>query len=207
MKKQVFTLRDGWIWWLLAAASALVTVLAIRASPGAEAELAILGLVDAVILGLVALHYVQRLDWVNTWNDAWKTTTDVAVLVDHDAQKKFSPIELYPGVERVITEAVSWWASRSTDALDAARRRTKMHDALAGATVHVVGEPPSVKYLGKVAGYQDGQVVVAMVQPDLVATLGLVRHEVSHLCLSALGIDPGSAGEAHHAIFKQTGYC
>ena len=106
-----------------------------------------------------------------------------------------------------MSESVAWWAGRSTDALDVARRRTKMCVALAGATVFVVGEPPSVKYLGKVSGYQEGQVVVAAVQPTLQATLDLVRHEVSHLCLSALGVDPGVAGEAHHEIFRQTGYC
>ena len=42
--------------------------------------------------------------------------------------------------------------------------------------------------------------------PDDATFLNLVRHEAGHLCLSALGIDPGNYGNAHHAIFAAANY-
>lgn len=209
-KKSVFTLRDSWVWVLLALISSLVTPMAfLHNGVNSWPQLIITCLVNGSFLFFVAQHYYLRVRWVITWNRAYHTTSQTAVLVQCVLPEGVTVDDVYRSVDHEVNRCQVFWSLWKKD--DFLSDMEAVRGALTGATVLVVGELPSVPYLGKVLGYTDGlNVVVPLDQRvicDLPALMSLVRHEVSHLCLDALGVDSGPGGEAHHTIFSQTRFC
>jgi hypothetical protein len=195
-------------------------------------QLGILALVSVIFLLLTTYHYHLREGFVFAWNNAFQAATGVAIMVDDaatilmlkaDVINGSSDTSLKEKIAIEIDKCVLYWSKWYTtysntpgviavpSATCEAAAASRMDNALVGQTILVVAKPPIVNFIGKVMGFSDGANIVVTFDGDRVASeaalLQLIRHEVSHVCLSAAGIDAGYAGTKHHDIFAQTGYC
>jgi hypothetical protein len=189
-----------------------------------------MALVSLVFLALTTYRYHLREGFIWAWNHAYQTTTGVAVMVEDTALVLMIKAGIVKGstdntfndkISDLIESAVVYWAHWYQTYAPApgivklvfseAAAGSKMRDALSGQSLEVVSKPPVDSIIGKLAGYEDGLNIVVTFDGTGIASeaalLGLIRHEVSHVCLSAVGIDAGYAGTKHHEIFAQTGYC
>lgn len=226
--KKLFTFKDSWPWVLILLFVSIVTFFAFRANwndPTTHTKLDILGVVDLVFLALIAYHYELRERFVKLWNGSYHTSTNTAIIIQGFGNniKAFNalcnmgfPNEIYKAIDAKVTECIDYWAkwnnsNASGGDVKVVIDRLKELKALNGATITVADEPINVNFIGKVMGYQEGQQLTVVFDgdrvKDLPQLLDLTAHEVSHLCLTALGVDPGYKGDNHHAIYKQTGFC
>ena len=237
VQKKLFTIRDSWPWLLITLLVIGVNFAGFRYNWHADwaigpvgVQLGIMALVSVVFLLITTYHYHLRECFVFAWNNAFQTPTGVAIMVDDAATVLMIKAGVINGStdtslkEKVaieIDKCVLYWSNwyqtyRPTPGtpfvvLDVWDAANKMDNALVGQTILVVAKPPIVNFIGKVMGFSDGANIVVTFDGDRVASeaalLQLIRHEVSHVCLSAAGIDAGYAGTKHHDIFAQTGYC
>lgn len=227
--KKLFTLKDSWPWALITLFSIIITPLAIMHNWNDQniVKLCILIVVDFAFYSIIFWRYDLREQFINIWNKAYHTRTNVAIIANNVGFKLINA-GLYQNstwdtISNEIDKCVDYWANWDQNRISSPNiivvpggmglqtRKTKQNNVLYGATLNIVSNPPTVNFIGKVMGYEDGQNIVVTFDGDKVKTLeqllALIRHEVSHICLSALGVDSGYAGANHHIIFNQTGFC
>lgn len=194
-------------------------------------KVAILLMVSFILWCLAVWRYIQREGLVSLWNRSYKTDQDVAIEITESAfllmsmkdlvkdNENINKAALYPKISCEIDKCnkywTNWYLNRPNHKeihTDKLGYSTDIDAALSGATLSITDKPFGAMYATKkLMGVQDGQNIVVVFDGKVVGTLdqllALIRHEVSHLCLSALGIDPGNGGAAHHIIFTQTKFC
>lgn len=212
-KKQVVTFEDSWPWGLILVFITGATIKAILyavAHKFDETGFLVLGLTVGTFYLLTAFRYTIRALWVIAWNNAYQTKSGIAIIPNDVINV---PLQK---VEQICNNAAAFWGDWATRNLNltAGAANSLIATAFSGATILcsskvIVGGTPW--WNGKFVGIQDGQNIYVVYDKKIIGTeadfLQLVKHEVSHLCLTALGVDPGSSGSNHHAIFAQTDYC
>jgi hypothetical protein len=171
---------------------------------GFTAKIGITIFVSFVILAIAVYQYILRYRYTAAWNSAYQTAQGTAVIYEAGLEPVANNID----IERTISAACDYW-NKYQNTSDA--QYLRLTAAFSGATIYVSSKPFEVPFLGKVMGTQFKQGISVVLDRDRVKTayefLALVRHEVSHLCLTVLGIDPGPGGANHHTIMVATGYC
>jgi hypothetical protein len=213
VKKPVFTFSDSWPWALLLAfiGGAVTKAILYAQTNGYDRQgFAVLAIVCAVFLFCTLLRYTLRAMGIEAWNSAFQTRLGTAVIPG-----KVEGVP-YRGIDTVCDNAAFYWADWGVKnkGLTASAAKTLVADAFHGASISVVDHVIAYgnqSWSGKLLGVQDGQQIGVVYDKKIIIDeeqfLGLVRHEVSHLCLTALGVAPGAFGTFHHAIFAETGYC
>lgn len=225
IQKKLFTLRDAWPWALVLVIALALTCAAFGCnltnldSPTVVVQLAILCVVDITMVALTWYRFSLREEWVFRWNSAFQTSQNVAIIYDTlDSLKTAGLVKpeedrynasLFYQIDKAIDDCIAYWtkwavANKKLMITNVGGVAFQMVDALRGGAVYLTAGPISVKYLGLVRGVQEGNSIscsYAGLNTDQL--LNLVRHEVSHLCLSSIGVNPGSAGEAHHQVFSE----
>lgn len=223
--KKLFTIKDSWPWALILLFVSIVTFFAIRAYDGTKdslLKLILLGVVDLTFMAIIEYRYHLRYQFVYAWNSAYHTVTNVAILADQAGvkliQNNLYDRSTWQAINDEINKCAKFWSDwydqeqqvcyivKNLDLIN-----FKIIKALDGATLSIVDAPFMVTFVGKVMGVQEGQNICVVYDGDRIKTLdqllALCRHEVSHLCLSALGVDNGYAGTTHHEIFAKTNFC
>jgi len=222
--KKLITFKDSWPWILILVLANAVTAAAFVYNwhdPETHAKLYITGLVDLVFCYIIGYRYDLRWHFVTLWNRSYHTKTNVAIIPTDFGVKALNTLcsvgyipDIYQAIDDKIDECVEYWADWNSRNqiypprdIQIAKDRQEILDSLNGATISISDQPITVKFIGKVMGYQEGQQIGVVFDGEKVKTLdqllNLVAHEVSHLCLSALGQLP----EFHHKIFEQTKFC
>lgn len=207
VKKKLITFDDSWPWILFSGLACTILLLASLFGvhdPGFYSKMAITAVACVLMVGAAIYRYILRWRSISVWNNAYQTFQGTAVIYERGI-----PALVASGqIDMVIQDACVFWNKyRNPSDIQLARLQV----AFKGATISVVSKPVEVNFIGKVMGLQDGQSIVVVYDGQKVSTdtqfLALIRHEVSHLCLTVIGIDPGYAGAAHHEIMRETGYC
>jgi hypothetical protein len=213
VKKPVFTFVDSWPWTLIVAiigGAATKAVLYANIHGYDRQGFTVFGIVAAVFFSLIVLRYILRAIGIEAWNSAFQTRLGTAVFPG-----KVEEVP-YRKIDEVCDDAAFYWADWGVKnkGLTASAAKTLVANAFYGATIIVVDKLITVgnqSWSGKLLGVQDGQTIGVVFDGKIVvdetAFLQLVKHEVSHLCLTALGVAPGAFGTFHHVIFAETGYC
>ena len=213
IKKPMLTFSDAWPWAAVLALTGGVTTKAIlyaNAHGFDQAGFFVLGAVAVAIALITAMRFTLRFLAVTKWNEAFQTRLGTAVVPNGVVDVPFRK------VDQTCDDAAFYWAEWATKntKLTAFAAKALIVTAFSGATIEVspvVIEAGNSSWSGKFLGLQEGQTIEVVFDKKIIvddtAFLGLVKHEVSHLCLTALGIDPGWGGNSHHEIFAQTGYC
>jgi hypothetical protein len=231
IQKKLFTLHDSWPWVLIAAIILGLSTAGLIHNwndKAAMPQLIFLGLVNLVFMSAIEYRYKLRYLFVDTWNKAFQTSQGIAVLPQAGLSwsLSFKGIRIdnvfYNKIDLEITKSADFWGNWFTtnrfltqetikEKVTQVAAISKITAALSGCSLIIGTEPPTVNFIGKVMGYTDGINIVVTFDGDKVKTMGdllqLIRHEVSHICLTSLGIDAGYAGASHHVIFEQTGFC
>jgi len=210
MKKRLITLKDSWPWALaagLAVGGYIKAVLWSLSNTVNLEGLIVMGVVVAIVLGITVFRYVTRHFALSKWNDAYHTRTGVAVI---------SKVGLVPykKIDDACEEALLYWASWGAQNGKGVVL-SKLYDALYGCTILVyptlLERGKGTWWHGKFVGLQEDDTISVVYDKQIVinedSLVNLVRHEVSHRCLTAIGVDPGPYGDSHHEIFSNTKYC
>jgi hypothetical protein len=213
-KKTIVTFQDSWLWFLILAFIAAVSFQAlnygIRHGLDKDGILA-LGIVDAVFLFIIGFRYIMRGIFIETWNNAYHTELGNAIIYSNGVVPNVTNAQ----IDSALLDAVNFWDAKALAGASYLPGTAKtqvvnnyLGHAFDGGTIGitnkviVVGNASwTVKALGIV---NDNDISIDN-QGGADQTLLLIRHEASHICLSALGIDPGSYGNAHHEIFAKAG--
>ena len=213
IKKQFWTFTDSWPWVALLALLVGVTTKAIlyANTHGYDAKgFVVLAITAGVFISLIALRYVLRKLIIDNWNNAFQTRLGAAVIPNDVVDVPFR------GVDQTCDDAAFFWKDYAIKNLNltASSAQALIATAFSGATIACSSKPivaGNKSWSGKLMGAQDGQNIAVVYDKKIVLHdsdfLQLVKHEVSHLCLSALGVDPGWMGANHHEIFAKLGYC
>jgi hypothetical protein len=213
VKKSIFTFQDSWPWMLIVALIVTATTNAIsyaQAHGFDQQGFLVLGITVAVFMALITTRYVMRAVFIKNWNEAFQTRLGAAVLPNDVVDVPFRDID------QVCDDAAFFWKDWAVKNLNltANSAQVLIANAFSGATIicsSKVIEVGNQWFNGKFLGIQEGQNIYVVYDKEVVADkttfLGLVKHEVSHLCLTALGVAPGFMGNNQHEIFAQTGYC
>lgn len=172
---------------------------------------------------ITAYRYWMRYRWLQTITGY--TRYGVALILDGLEVKTRAYSVGYGSVMKIVDKVIDdamvfWtnWAVRNTS-----KHRSEAEGelreswvgtilALEGKVIHAVsssGPMPDgfpeyvlgIHYLNQMAVTWDGEVVKTVVDMSRI-----LRHEVGHHCLEALGVYGGNTGENHHAIFDKTKY-
>jgi hypothetical protein len=213
VKKPIFTFYDAWPWALLLAfiGGAVTKAILYAQTNGYDRQgFTVLAITCAVFLFLTLLRYTLRAVGIEAWNSAFQTRLGTAVIPG-----KVEGVP-YRGIDTVCDNAAFYWADWAVKnkGMTSSCAKTLVANGFYGATISVsdhVIQYGNQSWSGKLLGVQDGQHIGVVYDGNVVIDdaqfLQLVRHEVSHLCLTALGVAPGAFGTFHHAIFAETGYC
>ena len=213
VKKNMLTFQDSWPWVLIVAIIVGVTTKAIlyaQAHGFDQQGFLVLGITVAVFMALIATRYVWRAVAIKNWNNAFQTRLGTAAMPNDVVDVPFRDID------QVCDDAAFFWKDWAIKnlKLTANSAQVLIATAFSGATIicsSKVIEVGNQWFNGKFLGIQEGQTIYVVYDKKVVADkttfLGLVKHEVSHLCLTALGVAPGFMGNNQHEIFAQTGYC
>jgi len=212
VKKHIFTFIDSWPWVLLLAIVGGATTKAIlyaQAHTFDETGFLVLGITTAVFVLLTLLRYTLRGIQIEAWNHAFQTRMGTAVMPNDVVDVPFRKVD-----DTCDNAAFFWkdWAVKNKN-MTPSSAQALIVLAFSGATIACSSKvivAGNQSWSGKFLGLQDGQNIYVVYDKKIIADdtdfLQLVRHEVSHLCLTALGVSPGD-GPAQHEIFAQTGYC
>ena len=212
--KKLFTFIDSWPW-------VLVLVLVLGATGQAlhyglkhgidETGFAVLGIVDATFLFLIGLRYILRGVWIENWNNAYQSDEGMAIMPVAGVKMNASYID----IDNALTAAIDFWDEKAlagASYLPSTAKTRVINDdlghAFIGGTMTIDNKPivaGNASFYIKALGLTLGNDIAIDNEKGAETTLSLVRHEASHVCLSALGIDPGTYGTAHHAIFAEAG--
>jgi hypothetical protein len=213
VKKSIITFTDSWPWALIVAiiGGAAVKAITYASVHGYDQQgFLVFGIVAAVFLALIATRYVWRAIFIETWNNAFQTRLGTAVLPNDVVDVPFRDID------QVCDDAAFFWKDWAIKNLNltANSAQALIASAFSGATIICSSKVivyGNQSFSGKALGIQEGQNIYVVYDKKIVADkttfLGLVKHEVSHLCLTALGVAPGFMGNSQHEIFAKTGYC
>lgn len=212
--KSLFTFIDSWPWVLI-----LLLVLAATGQAlhyGLEHGIdktgfAVLGIVDATFLFIIGLRYILRGVWVENWNNAYQTDVGMAVMPVSGVKLNVS----YSDINNALIDAINFWDAKALAGEPYLPPTTKtkvandyLGHAFIGGTMTIDNKPivaGSQSFYIKALGLTSGNNIAIDNEKGVETTLNLIRHEASHVCLSALGIDPGTYGTAHHTIFAEAG--
>jgi hypothetical protein len=208
--QKLFTFKDSWIWVLLNAfcigAFVKAVVYQIQHGIGIHTGVYVVGGVVLTILGITLYRYIARWWCLKKWCDAPHTVSNMAVMSDQGLEDDY--IALF---NHIILTTVDFWSFWNgivgSDTYEINKR--KILDAMNGGTIFLVDQPiyrGNEFWSGKFLGIQEGN-VITIVNKDKDQMLQLLKHELSHLCLTAIGVDPGPFGNKHHEIFAQTNFC
>jgi hypothetical protein len=221
LKMKLFTLADSWPWALATAIITFMVTLAVRYGVlhGFDpVGLTILGVVAATFFLLFLARYLIRAKYIDEWNDAFQCKVGCAVI------SRDIPNVKYWLIDEELSKTAKYWLdiARSPTFFDVCKVNApgwvnndqaiyKLENSLAYKSIFVVKGPIELYnpyFMAKLAGMVDlgGNIVVSGDDPNRL--IALVRHEASHVFLSALGIPAGPNGdENHHRIFQELGYC
>jgi hypothetical protein len=207
VRKPFITFNDSWPWLLVSTAS--VGVLAKAIEYGLKNGLDVKGVVIASIvvvalLGITITRFVMRYLSIKKWNSAFQTRLGTAVI------SKAGEIP-YRDIDQAQDDVAFFWINWAIDQGSYGYKiRSSVADAFSGATIVVypkVIERGTEGWYGKFVGLQEGKNISVVYDKDKIkdeqALLSLVKHELSHLCLTAIGVDPGDYGDKHHKIFAE----
>jgi hypothetical protein len=236
LRKNLFVFNDSWIWAAIVSFILAVSVLAARYQFVVFNPLGvtIVGSVIIVFLGLIAARYIIRAKYLDEWNEAYQCDAGCAVI----NRGLFKDVDYDLINNTVSDAAQYWidWARTRSDApawvnSDAAVLR--LENTLEYKTIFLVKGPielynpyyfgkatglvkedgtpateVTVNHIQQVAGYVDNNGNIIVSGNAASGMYELVKHEVSHPFLTALGYPAGpNGGEFHHKIFAETGYC
>jgi hypothetical protein len=209
VKKSIFTFQDSWPWALIVAlvVGGGIKAIAYAAQHGADpAGFVVLGIMSAAFLLITASRYLFRALFIIKWNEAFHTRLGMAILPNEVQDVP------YRKIDEVCDAATFYWAAWAVQntKLTAFAAKQLIATAFYEGTISVVPKPITNSW-GKFLGLQDGKNISVVFDKEFViddaSFLQLVKHEVSHLCLEALGIIPNGYGDNHHEIFAKMGYC
>lgn len=203
IKKKLFTIKDSWPWaltlMLFVGGYSIALV-----SGNTIAGLAIVGGIVAVTVGIAVFRYMFRYYAISKWNNAYQTSTGI-VVISNAGQVP------YEKIDAACKETMLYWSDWHGGG---EAPLNKIAEALAGCTIIVFPsllERSTPWWHGKFVGLQEDKTISVVYDKKIVvdesALINLVKHEVSHRCLTAIGVDPGNWGDLHHIIFSATKYC
>ena len=214
IKKPVFEISDAWPWILVLTLAGGATIKAVFYATSHnsfdEKGFFVLGLTLAAFVLLTAIRFTFRGIAIEKWNNAFQTRLGTAVIPNDVVDVPFRK------VDQVCDDAAFYWKDWAikSKGLTASSVQLLIATAFSGATIScssTIIDAGNPLWSGKFLGLEDGQNISVVcdnkVIVDDTAFLQLVKHEVSHLCLTGLGVAPGFGGINHHEIFAQTGYC
>ena len=213
IKKPYVTFQDSWPWALILAFVFGVSTKAFlyANSHGFDKDgFLVLGIVVVTFLVLIGFRYVLRVLAIEKWNDAYQTRLGTAVIPNDVVDVPFRK------VDQTCDDVAFYWKDWGVKnkGLTSNSAQLLIATAFSGATISCyskVIEKGNEWWNGKFLGIDEGQNISVVYDKKIIVDdkdfLQLVKHEVSHLCLSALGVDPGIGGANHHKIFSETGYC
>src|ERR1017187_1054210 len=213
VKKPIMTFNDSWPWALLMTFVLGASVQAIRYAEAHgfdKTGFLVLGITVAVFVAITVLRYILRGIQIEAWNNAYQTKLGTAIMPNGVTGVS------YANVEKVVDDAIVYWAAWAPANIGISIKSATalMTTAFSGATIAISPKiivAGNQSWSGKFLGIQEDQNIYVVYDKKIVADettfLGLLRHEVSHLCLTALAVDPGVGGSNQHAIFAKTGYC
>lgn len=208
MVKQPFiTLNDSWPWFLVSVLSVgfLGKALQYGLKTGLDVKgIVVASIVVAIILAITIMRFAFRYFYIQKWNNAFQTQLGTAVVSE-------AGLVPYRDIDQAQDDVASFWVDwAASQGIFANVARNKIAEAFSGATItifpHII-ETGGQGWYGKFLGLQQGQNISVVYDKVAVkdenTLLSLVKHELSHLCLSSIGIDSGSGGENHHRIFAE----
>jgi hypothetical protein len=179
---------------------------------------------SATLLGFYAItayRYWMRHRWLQTITGY--TRQGVALIVGGVSERVYSVgySSVMKIIEKVIDDSMVFWTNwavrntskqRSEAETDLRMSFEGVILALEEKVIHAIsssGPMPDgfaeyvlgIHYLNQMAVVWDGERVRTVVDMSKV-----LRHEVGHHCLEALGVYGGNTGENHHAIYDKTKY-
>jgi hypothetical protein len=212
-KKHLFTFQDTWPWALMLALIVGVSTQAIlyaRHHGFDQHGFFVLGLVVACLVAIIVVRFLLMAIVIEKWNNAFKIRLGAAVFTNDILN---IPLR---GIDSVCDDAAFYWKEWAirNRGITSSNAQSLLASAFDGATIicrpQIIQRGTSL-WTGKFLGIQEGQNIYVVYDKKIVVDddsfLRLVKHEVSHLCLTALGVDPGNFGNLHHEIFAQTQYC
>ena len=212
VKKSIITFQDSWPWALILAIIAGATTKAIlyaHSHSFDETGFLVLGITVAAFVLVILARYLLRGIQIEAWNHAFQTRMGTAVMPNDVVDVPFRKVD-----DTCDNAAFFWkdWAVKNKN-LTPSSAQALIVPAFSGATIACSSKvivAGNQSWSGKFLGLQDGQNIYVVYDKSIIASdtdfLQLVKHEVSHLCLTALGVHPGD-GPAQHEIYAQTGYC
>lgn len=149
-------------------------------------------------IALAALHFFER--WRHKRSISFYTPQGVEVYIDK-VRDRWRP-EHRPAMEEEIERAAQFWEARDASKSQAIRRR------LSEATLKlsdVVLWDESGKKMARGLTVEGRHMTIWWGSQDPFAiVLSLVRHEVGHVCLDAMGL--GGDGPTDHAVMVESDY-
>jgi hypothetical protein len=207
--QKLITFKDSWIWFLLNAiclgafTKAVLYQLAHVFNPG----IFVVGFVILCILGITVYRYVLRYLHIKKWQNAPHTDHNMAVFSDKPLDG--DSVNLFNSISTTVVDFWAFWAGITQPNTTYTEAETKILNALNGGTISLTSNPIYMGtpfWSGKFLGVQEGN-CVTIVNNNKDQMLQLFKHELSHLALGAVGVDPGDFGIKHHEIFAQTNFC
>jgi hypothetical protein len=198
-KKPFFTLKNFWIWILINIFAVGVVFVANYYNDPAALKVLIADIVVATIALISSWYTINTYINIKKWNDALKTKQNLGVFSEPGFTIKLDYIN------SLISDRVLLWCMKYK------RPYCDIINYMEGGSITFTSKEIYVKYAGKVNGYTDGNKIELQILPESIQskdeTYKLLSHEIDHMCLNALGIDPGSAGVKHHEIMKGNESC
>ena len=213
-KKTIITFQDSWPWALVLAVVVAVTFQALNYGlrHGIDDKgIVILGVVDSVFLLAIGLRYLKRGLFIENWNNAYHTELGNGIIYESGVVPNVDNEQ----IDHALIDAVNFWDAKAlagASYLPGTAKTMVVNDYLGhvfnGGTISITNKPiiaGNINWTIKALGIASSNDIAIDNEKGADQTLLLVRHEASHVCLSALGIDPGMYGNAHHAVFAEAG--
>jgi hypothetical protein len=224
IQKKLFTFSDAWPWALILALVTALTAVAISAivkdktDPDSFAKGLITVLVAVSFASMIAYRYDERYLAISKWNQAFQTNQGTAIAPDISSYSLFKsagwylPVQfgfssqyenpVYLDIQNEIDNCIKFWSGYCKVSSGT------IYSAFSGATISIVSAPFVATFYSRLlVGSTQGNNIQVVYDGNVIKTketfIGLVRHEVSHLCLGVCGVPD----DQQHSMMTASNFC
>jgi hypothetical protein len=230
-KPKLFEFKDSWIWFLLVFGFTTIFGYAYYYNNFVVSNnlpwqvYLISGIALLSVYAITLLRYGIRVNYLNAVDKFNRGIVGVSpegveVSFTYSVEDKVSGIllgryELRDKIFKTINDAVEFWSVWSSAQFAPSRSKLAsksiITDYLKYSRLLVDTKPFKIPLLNqKFSGLSFGNYVCVALDGVSVVTeeqlMSLIRHEIGHSCLMALGIDEGYLGSAHHHLYSVYNY-
>jgi hypothetical protein len=221
IQKKLFTFSDTWPWAMIGLFAIFIMVATIYAKP-LNMESLPYYLISGLVLGTVAFLTCYRYDELyltfSNWNNAFQTSQGTAIVPDvasYSLLKNagwYLPVQLcftsqfgnpvYLDIQNEIDNCIKFWSGYCKVS------SSTILSAFSGATISIVDAPFVATFYNRLlVGSTQGNDIQVVYDGNVIKTketfIGLVRHEVSHLCLGVCGVPD----DQQHPTMTASNFC